>query len=139
MTERTPEALPIALVGLDGHVVGLDRRTGQILWKNGLIGGLDKEVELACYGNYVFASASGPKHFALDYFTGEQIWAVPTSGSGRAALVVEPDMVMCAKEGAIDCYNFAGQRLWSQALRGLGTGKIAMGFPGNLRQADEGS
>ena len=126
----------VILVGLNGHLAGLDVATGQVLWKNALRGGLDGEVEIATWGNYVFASATGPKLFAVDYHSGEEVWTVPTSGTGRAVLVVEENMVMVAKEGTIDCYDFGGQRLWSQALRGLGVGNIAIGLPGNIRQAD---
>ena len=46
------------------------------------------------------------------------------------------DLIVVGKSGYLDGYDHGGRRLWSQSLSGRGTGRLALGFPGNVAQAD---
>lgn len=127
----------ILIVGIDGRVVGIDTATGRVQWEDGLKGGGYGEVALAATEQYVFASAGSDMLFCFQYSTGQLLWKAETTSSGRATLVVQGDRVYVAKCGEVDCFAFDGRRLWSQKLAGKGLGRIAMGFPGNIVQADD--
>ena len=127
----------ILVVGIHGKVLGLDRATGQIRWSNDLRGGGYGEVFLAVGYGVVIASAVGAAIYCLDYLTGETRWSDSTQASGRATIVIEPDQIVCSKGGYVDCYTPDGTRLWQQPLSGQGLGRVALGYPGNVAQADD--
>lgn len=127
----------ILVVALNGHVYGLDRATGALRWHNELAGGGMGEVFLAVGYGVVVASAVGAKLYCLDYLTGETRWVQNTKASGRATVVIEPDQIVCAKSGYLDCFAPDGNALWSQPLKGAGMGRVALGYPGNVAQADD--
>jgi hypothetical protein len=127
----------VLVVGLSGHVYGIARATGELLWANNLRGGGFGEVFIAVGYGVVIASAGGAALYCIDYLTGNDRWAVATQASGRATIVIEPDQIVCAKGGYIDCFSPDGNKLWSQPLKGAGVGRIALGYPGNIAQADD--
>jgi outer membrane protein assembly factor BamB len=127
----------ILIVGIGGQVVGIDAATGQTRWEDGLKGGGYGEVALAATERHVFASAAGSMLFCFNYSTGELLWRADTTSSGRATIVVQGERVFVAKGGEVNCFTLDGRRQWSQKLPGKGFGSIAMGFPGNLVQADD--
>jgi outer membrane protein assembly factor BamB len=128
---------PVLLVALGGHVAGLDPATGKILWKNDLSGGGYGAVDLASDGEVVYASAAGNRVFAIEVASGKTLWNGQTTAHGRATIVIEGERIFVAKGGFVDAYSRSGELIWNQGLPGLGTGRAALGFPGNLRQADE--
>ena len=130
-------ASPILLIALSGHVAGLEPSTGEILWKNELTGGGFGAVDLATDGEIVIASAAGQRVFAIALASGQTLWCVATSAPGRATIVLEGERIFVAKGGFVDAFSRSGELLWKQGLPGLGTGRAALGFPGNLRQADD--
>jgi outer membrane protein assembly factor BamB len=129
----------VLVVGLNGRVFGLERTSGAVRWVFQLdIGGLGSyEVFLAIRYGVVVASSWGDQIVVLDYQTGALRWAAKTTSPGRATILLETDVVICAKSGYLDCFDHYGQRLWSQPLTGYGGGGTALGFPGNIAQADE--
>ena len=127
----------VLVVALGGNVLGLDRMTGAVRWTNSLPGGGSHEVFVALRYGVLAVSAWGSKVFRLDYLTGATLWAADTTGSGRATIVVEHDLIVVGKSGYLDGYDHGGRRLWSQSLSGKGTGRLALGFPGNVAQADD--
>lgn len=134
----TPEPdRSILVVGMSGKVFGLDRTTGEVRWNNDLRGGGFGEVFLAVGYGVVIASAFGKAIFCLDYLTGETRWSDTTQTSGRATIVIEPDQIVCAKDGYVDCFAPDGRKLWQQPLKGQGVGRMALGYPGNVAQADD--
>lgn len=138
MTRSGSEDRSIAVVGIHGKVVGLARKTGAIVWENGLAGGGYGEVFLVVTGGQVFASALGRRLFCLDYRTGAMLWESETSGAGRASIVVEDDLVLVSKGGQVDCFERDGsEHLWTQPLKGKSVGRAALGFPDNVAQADD--
>jgi outer membrane protein assembly factor BamB len=127
----------VLVVGTHGRICGVDRATGELLWKNELPSGSYGEVFIAVGHGVVIASADGAVIFCLDYLTGHERWRSPTSASGRATIVMEPDQIVCAKGGYIDCFDPEGHHLWSQPLKGFGVGRVSLGLPGNVAQADD--
>jgi outer membrane protein assembly factor BamB len=132
-----PEDRSILVVAQNGRVYGVDRVTGAVRWENNLDGGGYGEVFLCVGYGVVVVSAFGSKLFCLAYLTGTTRWEQRTSASGRAAIVIEPDQIVCAKGGYIDCFAPDGQKLWEQPLSGAGTGRGALGYPANVAQADD--
>ncbi len=127
----------ILVVGLNGAVVGLDRETGAIRWKNPLVASGGHEVFIAFRFGLLVVSAAGDQLISIDYRNGLTRWASPTQSAGRATILIEHDRVVCAKGGYLDCFDHDGRALWSQPLTGLGLGAIALAFPGNVAQADQ--
>ena len=127
----------ILILGISGQVIGIDALTGNIRWQDGMKGGGYGEVALAANEEFVFASARGAKLFCYRRTSGEVLWVSDTSASGRATVVVEGRLVFVAKGGEVNAFTFTGERQWKQQLSGKGLGRIAMGFPGNIVQADD--
>ncbi len=134
----TPEPdRSLLVVGLKGKVYALDRATGDVRWQNDLPDGGRGEVALAVGYGVVIVSAFGSRIFCLDYLTGAERWSQSTQAGGRATVLIEPDQIVCAKGGYVDCYTPDGRSLWAQPLQGAGLGRVALGYPGNVVQADD--
>jgi len=127
----------VLVVGLNGKLFGLERATGEPRWSFELPGWQRGEVFLAIRYGLVVASSHVDSISALDYLTGTLRWTSATTQSGRATIVVEHDVIVCAKNGYLDCYDHQGARRWAQPLSGQGLGRAALGFPGNVAQADD--
>jgi outer membrane protein assembly factor BamB len=125
----------ILVIGLSGRVFGIDRQTGVLRWNVELMSG--GEISIAVDYGVVIASSLGPAIHCLDYLTGARRWSAQTTATGRASLLIEPDQIVCVKDGYVDCFSPAGQPIWRQPLQGQGTGRAAVGYPGNVVQADE--
>ncbi|MBE7450674.1 MAG: PQQ-binding-like beta-propeller repeat protein [Kofleriaceae bacterium] len=140
MTYRENAHLPpevdrsILVTCISGCVYGLDRATGAFRW------GVDLDsrgpVSIGFRHDVLVVSASVHELTRLDYATGAVIWKAPTTGAGRATIVVESDCIVCAKGRYVDCFELDGRRRWSQTVQGHGEGAIALAFPGNVVQAD---
>lgn len=128
---------PVLVVALGGSVCGVDAKTGAWLWKNAMPGGGFGEVAIAVSDEVVFASAHGPLVYCLDLRNGNELWKAQTQKSGRATILLQGERIFVAKHGVVDCFSWQGHLLWSQELPGLGSGRLALGFPGNVVQADD--
>jgi outer membrane protein assembly factor BamB len=126
----------ILVVGLGGQLVGLDARTGEVRWRNMLPNGGIGPVHIAFRLGVLVVSPEDMMVCRIDYLTGRTLWSRPTSGQGRATILVEPDLIVIAKAGIIDGFDHAGAHLWKKGLRGHGDGPTALAFPGNVAQAD---
>ena len=145
MADETPyraapraEDRSILVVALNGQVVGVDRQTGEIRWKQGTDGGSGGigEVFVAMSHGLLLVSGHDAMLVSLDYATGAIKWRGHTYSTGRATILVERDVIVCAKGGYLDCFGHGGMKLWTQPLSGLGQGRVTLGFPGNVAQAD---
>jgi hypothetical protein len=126
----------ILVVGLNGRLFGLDRASGEPRWFNDLEGS-SGEVTLAIDYGVVIASAAHAALYCIDYLTGVTRWRQFTKDSGRATILLEPDQIVCMKSGYVDCFAPDGRLLWQQPLKGQGLGRGALGYPGNVAQADD--
>ena len=81
-------------VGVKGHVVAVDKNTGQLIWKTQLKSGFlsfgDGFVTVLVEGKRIFAHSYG-ELFCLDALTGKQLWVNELVGFGYdiASLAVE--------------------------------------------------
>lgn len=133
----TSNAHATLVIGLNGKVAGIDRASGELKWDNGMKGGGGAEVTLAIGEGVVIASASSNKIFCLDYETGAERWTADHHNPARASIIIDAGMAYVAKQGVVIAYHIAtGEKAWTQHLKGFGFGKIAMGVPGNVQQAD---
>ena len=126
----------ILIVALGGSVVGLHMDSGVEVWRNNMTFGGHAWVALAVSCERVYASASAKKLFCIDRETGETLWSHPTTGLGRATLLVNQHKVVVCKGGQVDCFSVDGTLIWSQNLKKLGKGVAALGFTDNVVQAD---
>lgn len=127
----------ILISAFGGKVFGLHRDTGTIAWSVEVeVGG--GEVELAIEGDVVIA-CSRRRLALLAYLTGKLITYVALVGEHerRPTMIVDQGQIIVARNGEVACYSIAGKRLWLQPFEGMGFGSVALGFPGNLRQADD--
>lgn len=85
---NTTVLMETTFVGVQGHVVGIKKETGELLWKTHLDGGFgDSFVSLATDGALVFAHTRG-KLFCLDASSGQLLWKndLPGLGYGMASI-----------------------------------------------------
>jgi outer membrane protein assembly factor BamB len=130
-------AEPVLIVALGGSVCGIDAKSGAWLWKNALPGGGFGEVAISVHEGFVIAAANGAVVYCLDSQTGHELWRAETDRSGRATILVQDDRVFVARSGVVDCLDLDGHKQWTQALPAMGSGRLALGFPGNVVQADD--
>ena len=125
----------ILVVGISGTVLGIDRATGRTVWRTDLPGWRGGAVFLAMRYGLVVVSSESDQLAALDYRTGATRWTARTGAAGRATIVIESDLIVCAKGGWLDAFDHEGRRFWTEEL-GLGAAVMSLGFPGNVVQAD---
>jgi outer membrane protein assembly factor BamB len=136
MLARMDTDRSLLVVGAHGHVYAFDRQTGEVRWHNSLSGGGTESVALAIGFGTVIASGTHGKIFCLDYQTGKERWSAQPDGQGRASVLIEADQVVCAKGGTIHAFGNDGRLLWKQPVAGTNA-VAAIGYPGNVQQADE--
>jgi len=126
----------VLVVALSGRVLGMQVADGRVLWEQEL--GAPEEVEVLIFGDRIYAS-NGRNLYVLRYPDGAQLLSLALPGTylGRATMVIEGDRLFVATRGEISCFALDGGLLWHDGLRGRGVGSIALGFPGNFRQADD--
>ena len=124
------------VIAMNGNLYALDRETGAVVWQNNLEGGGLGAVAIAIAKGLVIASAHGSRIFAVDYETGASRWSQDTQARGRATILVDGERIVCVKDGYVDAFDFDGQVVWAQPLRGAGEGPATLGLPGNVVQAD---
>jgi hypothetical protein len=120
-----------------GKVFGVDRATGEIRWKAVLES--HGCVELAV-GDGIVVALTSQKLAFFDYATGRALRVVERKDdamSGRATMLFDSGQLLVAGYGAVACYTLQGDLVWKQPFVGESYGELAMGFPGNVRQADD--
>ncbi len=127
---------PVVVLAIADRIIGLDPGTGELRWNRKLGGLSSSTTALLLTPNHIFA-ASWSKLSCLEYPSGELRWQADIPG-GRAVLVLDGGrLYVSTTSGKLDCFTIDGQHLWQNALKGMGTGSVAIGVPGNVMQADE--
>src|SRR5690606_37906304 len=132
------EARSILVTALSGSIFGLDPATGAVRWRHALG---DGTIELQFRTGRVFASTSEVL-YCFEYPSGVPLGRVKIPDhydGGRATMLIEGDRIFVGTRGELSCFDLTGKVLWTQAFQGQGFGSVALGFPDNVRQADEGS
>ena len=93
------------------------------------------KIALAIADGHVYAACN--QHIAcFELLGGGRMWMVKRAFTGRAGVVVQDGKVFVACSGEVECYDLAGKRLWANGMSGKGYGEMALGFAGNVVQAD---
>lgn len=135
MYREVGEASPILVSAFNGRVFGLDPRSGAIVWSVLVENGMT--VEIVIVQGTVIAATMHRLAF-IEYLSGRALGVVPL-GAGypaRPTMVVEGNRIFIGGSGEVSCYAATGQLLWSQKFPQQGIGAVALGVPGNVRQAD---
>ncbi|MEC7519869.1 MAG: PQQ-binding-like beta-propeller repeat protein [Myxococcota bacterium] len=135
--ESGAEDRSILVVAFAGKVFGIAPADGSVRWEHSVA--YAGAVELQIHGGRVFASTGASLH-CLDYATGRLLGKVqvPDRYKGRPSMVIEGDRLYLGSQGEVTCFRLSdGAALWTQGLEGKGLGRVALGFPGNVRQADD--
>lgn len=136
-TTATSENRSILVVGVKRNLVGLDVDTGAVVWSRELgAAGEGEVVEIAIHDGLVLAAVNKPVLYCLDYTTGKTLWTAQTSISGRASILADGERIFIGRKGTVDCFDFQGKLRWTRPLE-KGTWRLALGLPGNVREADE--
>jgi outer membrane protein assembly factor BamB len=135
-TDADPDR-PVLVVAFNGRVFGLDARTGQRQWSHDITPG-HGEVELVVQSGKLFA-AVGRTLLCIAYPTGELLGktTLPGTYQSRPTMMVNGDLLYVASGGELTCLDASGKPLWHEPFVGKGIGSIALGFPGDVRQADD--
>lgn len=134
-TYRETAHAPTLVVALSGNVFGLDPDTGTVLWEHEL-DQAGNPTALILTETFIYA-ATFRTLSCLRYPTGKLVWSVDTQETGRATLLLQGDRLLVAKAGVIECFSLSGKVLWLNGFKGKGQGEIALGYPGNVAQADQ--
>jgi outer membrane protein assembly factor BamB len=127
------EAAPdrsLLIVAFSGQVFAVDRATGIVRWEVTTVHA--NAVEIFLTETVVIAATTGHLLF-IDYLTGALHATVPLR---RATMLFEGEHIYVGDTGEASCYTLRGDLVWSQHFKGKGQGDVALGLPGNVRQAD---
>lgn len=129
----------LLVIAFANHVYALDRASGQVRWQVpfGEVAA-HREVELAIVDGLVIAA--NPFHLMfVEYASGELRAKVelPHDRKGRPTMLVDGGHVYVCGEGSVSCFDMSGKHLWTNPFKDRGRGSVALGVPGNIRQADD--
>ncbi len=119
---------------------GVERTSGQIRWTAQPFGDSEQgtEVELAVSEHIVIAVTKANIAF-LDYTSGQSLVAMglPEGVESRPTMVIDGPHVYVARACWVACYTLRGQLLWNTKIKSDDLSSMALGVPGNVRQADD--
>lgn len=130
------EERSLLIVACAGAAMGLDASTGEVRWQLDLRERLGYgAVDLAIQGQRIVLAARSGALLCLDYATGSILWEGRTTRlQGRTTLVLEGSRTFVSRESVVDCFNSAGQKVWTRQVPA--TGVLSLGFPGNFALGD---
>lgn len=125
------------VVGLNGRLMAFDAHSGASRWEHKLPTG-HGEVEVLVHEGRVYAS-SGFQLMCISYPDGRLLGTIDLPGTykGRPTMLLEGCRLYVGLLGEICCFDLDGQLLWHDGLAGKGVGSVSLGFPDNVRQADD--
>lgn len=133
----------VLVTAFKGRVFGLDRATGQVRWEVSLLlqasgWGVEDETEIWIGGDVVIACSTRSLAF-ISYPDGRLLASKPIPGSypARPTMLVDGEHVYVGRGGELSCFTTRGDLVWFQPFQGKGLGSLAIGLPGNVRQADD--
>src|SRR5262245_52695560 len=117
---------------------GVDRMTGQVRWTAQPFGDSEHgtEVEIAVSEQVIIAVTKANIAF-LEYASGHvhAAMGLPDGYEGRPTMVVDGPHVYVARANDVACYTLRGQLVWSTKIPCDDISSMALGVPGNVRQA----
>lgn len=135
--EEGSEDRSILVVAFNRRIFGLDPKDGSVAWEHALEG--LGEVEVLMAEQRVFAITYSHLHAFHYYPSGTPIGSVALPGryKGRPSAVIERGRLYVGASGEVACFDLDGRALWVQPFAGKGLARVTLGFPGNVRQADD--
>lgn len=75
----------------------------------------------------------------IDYQSGHvhAVLKIPGEYMRRPTMVISGGHLYIGRDGETSCMTMRGEPVWIQKFTGKGLGSVALGFPGNIRQADD--
>lgn len=144
MPYRNPESSWPLIVVLKGIISALSRETGEIQWGHNMDESVWRSAQparLAFHEDLLFVAT--PTRLACIHQSGELRWSVvrqfsvrKTAAATTGPVVAHDCQIYLASSGEIECYDFDGELLWTNPMKGKGYGPIAMGFPDSIGQGD---
>jgi outer membrane protein assembly factor BamB len=141
MYRQPNESSPLLITAFHGRVFGIDRQSGEIIWKvkMGTAVDMGEAVELAVDDDVVVACTRNGLAF-IDYQTGTVHKLIQrddvASGARRPTMIIDGNRIFVTGFGALACYTVKGDLVWEQRFKSEGFGDLAIGFPHKVRQAD---
>lgn len=125
----------VLIAAFGSRVFGIERGSGQIRWEAELAGA---DVEIVIADATVIAATQTHLAF-IDYRSGTIHKSVALQGNwiGRPTMIIDGEHIYVGGNGEVSCYTLRGDAVWLQPFKGKGTGAVALGVPGNVRQADQ--
>lgn len=139
MHREAPETnRDLLITAFGGKMFALERANGAVRWhlvleNNAFV------IDLHIGATVVLAVTISLLVF-IDYATGSVHRKVKQAGEYRAArpqVLIDGQHLFVARNGEVVCYTLGGDHVWTQPFTGQGYGEVALGFPGNVRQADD--
>jgi outer membrane protein assembly factor BamB len=132
----TQDAFPILVVAFNGKVFGVQRATGAPAWQFRFPHAAIVELH---FERGLVVACSYAQVAVLDALTGQVRGNFALAGAQglRPTIVIDHGHIFVSGAGEVSCYTFEGACLWKQPFKGEGFGVMALGFPGNVRQADD--
>jgi len=137
----------VLVMASKGRVQGLDRASGEVRWEVVVTDQVDRytnafAVELLVTATRVYAASWMSNDLVcVAYPSGQELGRVtlPLSTRGRPVMVVDGDQLFVARNGQVAALTLDGQPQWTQTFGHEGQKMVptALGFPGNVRQADD--
>jgi len=133
MTSSGEGEAQVLVVALGGTLLGQDPLTGKILWKRD-VHRFGNPLALVVTPTAIYA-AGLDQLVRLDYPSGELRWAARVP-RGRNMLLLQGQRLYVGGAGEVACFTLDGKLVWHEPFKGQGRPAVALGFPGNVVQAD---
>ena len=135
MYREAPGTAPLAVVSFGPHVFGMDRSGRQVWHFDGKV--IDSVIEwtrlIITDQHVVLGSRLEQALVCLSYATGAKVWHVKPPIYADECLLVDGEHVLIGGGGEVCCHSLAdGRLLWHEKFNGMGGGRVAIGFPGNV-------
>jgi hypothetical protein len=129
----------LLVIAFANQIFALDRATGNVRWEVPFgEQAAHREIELAIIDGVVIAA--NPFHLMfVDYASGKVRAKVELAHErkGRPTMLVDGGQVFVCGDASMSCFDMSGKHLWTNPFKDRGRGSVALGVPGNVRQADD--
>lgn len=121
-------------VCLDGHILALDRTSGNVQWQQVIPTGANQMVQ---HRDKIYVAIAGGNDFlVLNAYTGAIEQRAHFGGLGQSpTLLADDETVFVSAGGEVHAFDLQGALRWSNTLPGMGRGFINLATDRNDRQA----
>ncbi|MFO0597153.1 MAG: hypothetical protein U0228_17700 [Myxococcaceae bacterium] len=130
----------LLITAFGGKVFGVDRHTGAIAWRFAFSEYNGSTVELFFPTPDRVLAVTSNYLGVLERATGaviKQLERKDKAANHRPVAILDGRQLIIGSQGTLACYSLDLELQWDQQFKGEGTAPTALGFPGNVRQADD--